>query len=107
MPATGGHGATVIPSEGYRHLAGDNQYLCACVLAVAILVQPVGPVIALIEAGKAPLLLASFLLSLALLTVQGQAGFAVAMIRAAGPVAVASLFVQASGVAMDKVGNND
>ena len=107
VPASAGHGASIIPGKGHGHLAGGNQDLRAGVLAVAILIQPVGPVTTLIEAGKGPLLLAGFLFRLLLLAMQGQAGFTVAVLLVGGPVGVAALRVQAAGVAGGEAGDND
>ena len=53
------------------------------------------------------MLLAGFLFRLLLLAMQGQAGFAMAVVLVAGPVGVAALLVQPPGVAVDEAGDSD
>lgn len=100
VPAAAGHGAAVRAGEGHRNFTGGDQDFCPGVLTILVRINPVGPMVPVIEGAERALCVGGVLLGLLLLAVQGEAGFAVAMVVAGASVGVPALLIEAAGVGL-------
>lgn len=106
VPFTPGYNAAFIPFELHRYLTCCDENLCPGVLAIPILVNPVGPFGTIVQGNELSAFLLSLFLGFLRFLMVAEAGLPVAVIFPGLTVCMPSCLVLASRVGVGRGGRS-